>query len=271
MLFNEKQKSEIEKGKSFGLLKEEIKLYAKPYFSAKQMQEIRIGLEEGQGMRAVKTYARFYLSHNEMAVRRQRIRERDFYCDEKLYKKKMILPALSVFTIFFSIFSIYAFYYSFFIHAPALNIEEEVISAKCGEIIDLKSYVHTTDDSNLKEINQYTSKLPGTYFIAYETGTSNKKKIKSMRIKVTDNRPPEIILKEEKIRISNIEDFNCNDYIDQVKDNVSTEKVQVGCSSELDASLEEQDILYTAVDKYGNTGYAKMTVKIVGNENESLS
>ena len=81
MLFNEKQKSEIEKGKSFGLLKEEIKLYAKPYFSAKQMREIRIGLEEGQGMRAVKTYARFYLSHNEMAVRRQRIRERDFYCD----------------------------------------------------------------------------------------------------------------------------------------------------------------------------------------------
>ena len=40
------KKSEIEKGKSFGLLKEEIKLYAKPYFSAKQMQEIRIGLEE---------------------------------------------------------------------------------------------------------------------------------------------------------------------------------------------------------------------------------
>lgn len=48
-------------------------------------------------------------------------------------------------------------------------------------------------------------------------------------------------------------------------------KIQVGCSSVLDASLEEQDILYTAVDKYGNTGYAKMTVKIVGNENESLS
>ena len=89
-----------------------------------------------------------------------------------------------------------------------------------------------------------------------------------MRIKVTDNRPPEIILKEEKIRISSIDDFNCNDYIDQVKDNVSTEKIQVGCSSELDASLEEQDILYTAVDKYGNTGYAKMTIKIVGNENE---
>ena len=40
---------------------------------------------------------------------------------------------------------------------------------------------------------------------------------------------------------------------------------------DIDASLEEQDILYTAVDKYGNTGYAKMTVKIVGNENESLS
>ena len=92
-----------------------------------------------------------------------------------------------------------------------------------------------------------------------------------MRIKVTDNRPPEIILKEEKIRIANIEDFNCNDYIDQVKDNVSTEKIQVGCSSVLDASLEEQDILYTAVYKYGNTGYAKMTIKIVGNENESLS
>ncbi len=268
MLYKDAQKEEIEKGKEFGLLDEEIKLYAKPYFSAKQMREIRLGLEEGLGIRMVRTYAHFYYSYNQMAVLRQKLREKELYSDESTRKSKMLNIGLLLFTICFMVFSVILFYVSLFTRIPDLNLHEELIEAKCGEIVDTLSFASSDDE--IIELNEFNSKLPGTYLLCYEVGGGLKKNIKTMRIKMTDNRPPEIKLKEEVVEVKQLDEFHCKDYIDSVKDNVSEENLNVGCSDELDFSIEEQDVLYSASDKYGNVGYAKLTVKVI-NEEETIS
>ena len=266
MFYKDKQKEEIEKGKEFGLLDEEIKLYAKLYFSDKQMREIRIGLEEGLGIRNVQTYAHFYYSADTMALKRQILQEKELY-DERIHDKgKIVNLFLSIFAFGFLIFSTYAFFISFFRKQPSLKVEEESVEAKCGEIIDVNVYAKS-DGEEIKELNNFNSKIPGTYLLCYETTNGLSKSIKSMRIKMNDNRPPEIKLKEETITVENIEDFHCLDYIDRISDNASNENMKVGCSDELDLSLEEQDVLYSAEDKYGNVGYAKLTVKIKQSEN----
>lgn len=268
MFYKDAQKEEIEKGKEFGLLDEEIKLYAKPYYSAKQMREIRLGLEEGLGIRMVKSYAHFYYSYNRMAVERQKLREKELYSDENVRKNKILNIGLLIFAICFMIFSSVMFYISLFTCVPDLEISEEYVEAKCGEIIDTLSYA--SSDNEIVELNEFNSKLPGTYLLCYEVGEGLKKNIKTMRIKMLDNRPPEIKLKEEVVEVKQSDEFHCKDYIDSVKDNVSEENIVVGCSDILDFTIEEQDVLYSASDKYGNIGYAKLTVKTI-NEVETIS
>ncbi len=271
MFYNNKQKEEIEKGKEFGLLDEEIKLYAKPYFSDQQMREIRIGLEEGLGIRTVQTYAHFYYSANTMVIKRNLAKDKDFYNEGLQDKGKLINLFLSIFTLVFLFFSIYAFYVSFFRKQPMFNLEEEIVEAKCGEIIDIDSYVKEADTSAIKELNEFNSKVPGTYLLYYEATNGLSKSIKSMRIKMIDNRPPEIKLKEEVITIDNVDDFHCLDYIERISDNVSKENMKIGCSDVLDFYIEEQDVLYSAEDKYGNVGYAKLTVKLKKNYDSVIS
>ncbi len=271
MFYKDKQKEEIEKGKEFGLLDEEIKLYAKPYFTDKQMREIRIGLEEGLGIRIVKSYAHFYYSADTMALKRQMLREKDFFDEEIHDKSRLRIIFLTIFTFVFLIFSSYAFYVSFFRKYPTLDIEREFVEAKCGERIDVNGYVKGQDDTKIIEMNQFNSRVPGTYLLCYESTNGLSKSIKSMRIKMVDNRPPEIKLKEEVIFVENVDDFHCLDYIDRISDNATKENMKVGCSDELDFYVEEQDVLYSAEDKYGNIGYAKLTVKIKQSEDMILS
>ena len=167
MFYKDKQKEEIEKGKEFGLLDEEIKLYAKLYFSDKQMREIRIGLEEGLGIRNVQTYAHFYYSADTMALKRQILQEKELY-DERIHDKgKIVNLFLSIFAFGFLIFSTYAFFISFFRKQPPLNLEEEIVEAKCGEIIDVNAYAKS-DGEEIKELNNFNSKIPGTYLLCYE-------------------------------------------------------------------------------------------------------
>ena len=268
MLYTDLQKEEIEKGKLFGLLDEEIKLYAKPYFSVNQMREIRTGLEEGLGYRNVKTYAHLYYSHHEMAIRRQRIRDNDGL-EERVHNKWFKVIALSILNILIVPFSLYSFYYSLFTNAPILKMDNELVSAKCGEIIDISSFV--TSNADIEELNQFNNKIPGTYLLAYIAKENDKTKMKSLRIQLTDNRPPEIILKEDEVKLDDPYSFECKDYIDSVKDNVSNDNLNVGCSNDLNPNLEEQDILYSAQDKYGNIGYAKLTVKLQNSDTNIIS
>lgn len=264
MLFTKLQQEEIKKGKKFGLLKEEIKLYAKPYFNAKQMKELRLGLEQGQGVRTVKTYAHFYLSYSEMAFRRQRYNDKEkmdsLYEDKNKHGRLIFFTFVTVILFFFAVF---IFIYAFFNKEPLLVLKEDEIYVKCGEKVDLNSYIQEIDDEAIitSDLN-YQPRIPGTYLYVYHVKKNDQEIMKTLRINVTDNQPPEIILTNEKIEIEDVNEFHCQEYVESVKDNVSSEKLSVGCSDFLDPSLEEQDVLYSTSDTNGNTGYAKLTVVI---------
>ena len=177
------QKEEIRQGIGEGLARQEIRLFAKPYYNHMQMKEIRKALKEGIDTRMIRKYWKPCCSYRQM--KEMRIAA----VSGEALPVKSVIPAVAGGMLIFSLLLCAGF---FLIKHPAeqlsleLSVQETQLSV--GEMFDPMAYVlsYSGKDALLILPHGVETEKPGSTLAVYQLKGKNKSLTRTLRVTVTD-------------------------------------------------------------------------------------
>lgn len=176
------QREQIEFGRKAGLSEEAIKVYAKSKFNFLQMQEMRLALEDGISIKEVKKRFKSKLNHDEMERLRKEIKKLEEYEDTETNENILIPYYISLGVGIFLILSYFVVSYFMISNKPYLELVNESVNIKEGEVFNPKDYVIYDDNYELSynDISASTNEQ----VIIYELKKGDDKIIRYLNVNI---------------------------------------------------------------------------------------
>ena len=231
----------------------DVSAYARKTMFPKDMEQIRLRLEQEKENKNLEKEEQEQIEKQRKKGELQKLRLSNTL---NVFRILMMLAILGISALLFI-----GFNYAYELYRQDLFIEfrNDEVTLECGEPFVPEDYVisRSEGDSILFIYPSLSTDELGEFTMTYQLSNGLKSIRKDLKIKVIDSIAPVLTLADEEVAlIRNEEKFIPEDYIKEIRDNCDEEpRLEI---SEIDTTLDEQEVMYTLTDHSGNKTEASL-------------
>ena len=145
-----------------------------------------------------------------------------------------------------------------------IELNTESIEMKTGDLFIPNLYINAYSDGAKLTVSEFSSEYPGEYEVTYTVSQKKKSVSETLKVIVKSDQsiPPVLLLTEESVTIWQGDDLDLKSYIQSAFDYTGVNLKDKVSISDYDENLENQDIIYSVTDDFGQTTEAKLLLHI---------